>query len=766
MKFLASAFFLLGALGRPASASTAVASSTAAVDDFTPMNTADLPGRCSADRLFIDFEEPHRDWSKFAAQQPSPDADEQAINLLLGTPNPDSPTAAAYLAKRTDYFRRRAEVQRKIEAKLARLEGQALTRGLDDYAYMLAYLGEFDKLTAYFGPGGPAARPQDGIVAFTLSHAYFRLGRYERSIAFGKKAYELLPNAALDTRWQLMTAELGLYGEDLYEKYSKKYYDLGEVQKLFVNRDRAQLPFEDVTARMKLDRWGGTGGISFVDLDGDGWDDLLIQRKFFPSRVYKNLQGKGFAPVPDADIPDKWCNDIVQSVADYDNDGKPDLQRHCCNYDGPGPSTLLKNLGSMKFKDVTKASGLDYRSSGMHMAWADFDMDGNLDVVVADQWGPVRLWRNKGDGTFEDATKKAGVISPGGGPDDDFGAVGCSFGDYDSDGYPDLSCNGWTWSRLWHNNGDGTFTDVTEKAGIDLGKTAIGYISFWTDYDNDGKLDLFVGRYVVNSGEKWGWGPRCTCSNLLAPEGFSEREWTHGGTLYHNNGDGTFTDMTSTVKFIPLGVMGANAGDWNNDGCEDIVMGAGGPYLQQAEPYLFYQNNCDGTFKLITPFTMRSLWGKGHGNAFGDYDHDGNLDLYVNIGGAFPGDAWPSMLLHNKGSSNHWLELALKGGKGTNRFAVGAQVEAWAGKLHVMRELASGGRFSATNTLRVHLGLAANAKIDRLVVRWPNKRKHATELRDIPADRALELDEETGALKVLWASPRPGTAPPKIEARP
>jgi len=127
-----------------------------------------------------------------------------------------------------------------------------------------------------------------------------------------------------------------------------------------------------------------------------------------------------------------------------------------------------------------------------------------------------------------------------------------------------------------------------------------GYVSFFFDYNNDGLIDLFAGQYVVSSDEAWGFGPQCSCSNLLVEKGYSDREWDSATTIYENNGDGTFTNIGKKAKMIPLGMMGSNHGDWNNDGYEDLLMGTGGPYYQQAEPFLFYENNQgDGTYPFL-----------------------------------------------------------------------------------------------------------------------------------------------------------------------
>ncbi len=727
-------------------------------------NTADLSDRCGKERLYFDLS--IGQWSMFDRVKDG-DTDAKAIAIVLENYSPDSPSLSTYFWKTAGYYARRAELQSKFETAIFKLPAEKRDKGLRNYAYLLLYLGEFKKITEFFGPKGRGEMPEDGIVAFVLAQSYFRLGLYRESMPYTIKASVLMPEKVLDTRWQIMLTELGLYGDQLEKKYSHDYYDLRHIKTLFPNRDWNALPFEDVTDKQGIARWSGTGSVSFADLDGDGYDDLVMQYKGFPARIYRNNKGH-FELIPDEQAPVKWCDQLYETVADFDNDGLPDLQRQCCGFNGPGPNSLLKNLGGFRFKDVTAEAKLDNHLSGMLNAWGDYDLDGRLDLLMTDHWGPVRLYHGNADGTFTDVTKKSGVITQGsparGGPDEkdineqeleQAGAIGCAFGDYDGDGYDDISCNGWNWTKLFHNKGDGTFTDVTLKAGLGDGKGVKGYNAMWVDYDNDGRLDLYTGRYVANSSAQGDFGPRCTCSNLLSEAGFSEREWKGAGTFFRNNGDGTFTDMVETTKFLPIGVMGVDAADWNNDGYADIVMGTGGPYMQQAEPYLFYEGSAGGTFTLKTPFTMGALWGKGHGAAFGDYDHDGNLDLYLNNGGALPGDNWPSLLLHNRGGSgNHWLEVKLKGGPGTNSMAVGAQVELWAGPLRQLQELAAGGRFGATNTFSLHFGLAKNAKVDRLVVRWPNRKKTVTNLKDVAADQAIEISEKDGSYKRLW-----GTAP-------
>ncbi|MEE8526011.1 MAG: CRTAC1 family protein, partial [Thermoanaerobaculia bacterium] len=219
--------------------------------------------------------------------------------------------------------------------------------------------------------------------------------------------------------------------------------------------------------------------------------------------------------------------------------------------------------------------------------------------------------------------------------------------------------------------------------------------------------------------------------------------------------DGTFTNIYDQTRFIPLGMMGSNHGDWNNDGYEDLLMGAGGPYFQQAEPFLFYENHGgDGSFTLITPFEMLSLWGKGHGSAFTDFDHDGFLDVATNNGGASPGDIWPSLVLRNKGNSNHWLRVKLTAEKpGTNALAVGARVTVVAGGLSQIKEIQAGGQFGAVNSLVLHFGLAGAETIDRLFVRWPNRELGMTVLENLAVDQSIEIFEGSDRYEMLWTRP-------------
>lgn len=737
------------------------ATTTVRLAQTTPLgrlvaNTADLATRCPGAQQQVAFDSPAFE----EALAKSDDRDGLLVDHMLelnyrrGTVG----ELVSFMAA-SDYYAHRTALQARFEQRIAALaDGAARLKALEAYAYALLHLGEFRKIVDRFAPQAAEAGPlgKSGPILFVLGQALFRLGDYAASIPVTRRAFVLMPEAVLDTRWQLMMSEAALYGWDLDARHSRDVYSTAHIKELFPNDDFAALPFEDATGLVSGELWGGTGSVSFADLDGDGFDDLVFEHKFSPWRVLRNVGGQRFVDVPRENVPSSACDSQLDTIADVDGDGRPDIYRECCSWDGAGARTLLRNDGGLRFSarpggDATTTSG-----APMVAAWADFDLDGHIDLVVNEAFGPTKLFRNQGDGTFVDVTRKAGIVldlPPD--PRGTLGGVGSAWGDFNDDRYPDLFLQGWGWKRLYRNKGDGTFEDVTTRALTDSGQGRRAFMAFFLDADNDGRLDLFAGQYVVSEGEAGRVGPTCTCSNLLSDEGYSEREWLAASTIFHNNGDGTFKNLIAQTKFIPLGTMGQNAADWDNDGDQDIVMGTGGPFFQQAEPTLFYENNGDGTFTNKTPFPMMSLWGKGHGVAFSDFDHDGDLDLFLNSGGPTPGDAWPSRLLRNRGNRNHWLQVRLKAGPGTNRLAIGAKVRVFAGKLTQLQELSSGGRFSGTNSFELHFGLGAHALVDRLEVEWPNRKLDRTVLEKVAVDQAIEISEADGAVSPLWkAAPR------------
>ena len=262
-------------------------------------------------------------------------------------------------------------------------------------------------------------------------------------------------------------------------------------------------------------------------------------------------------------------------------------------------------------------------------AWADYDNDGWVDVFVGHELAPSRLFRNRGDGTFEDVSVKAGVAG-------NAFTKGVSWGDYDNDGFPDLyASNMFGDNFLYQNNGDGTFKEIAAKLGVQ--QPFASFPTWWFDYDNDGWLDLFVVAYP-NSVEEF-------VKHYLGQPPAAETL-----KLYRNDGRGGFTDVSAAMgvaRVVPA--MGANFGDIDNDGFLDVYLGTGAPSFGSLIPNILLRNDAGRRFDDVTDATGTGHLQKGHGIAFADLDRDGDEDIVLNAGGAVPGDRYDDAVFENPG---------------------------------------------------------------------------------------------------------------------
>ena len=278
---------------------------------------------------------------------------------------------------------------------------------------------------------------------------------------------------------------------------------------------------------------------------------------------------------------------------------------------------------------------------------------------VLQEGSTTQVYRNNGNGTFTNITKAAGIDEP-----PTYGAIGIALGDYDKDGRLDIMINGSSTApnRLYHNDGDLHFTESAAKAGV-LQPPHDGFVCFIEDFNNDGLPDILTTSLapwdVVVEGLKKGYAP----PNARSVHPDSSR-------LFRNNGNGTFTDVTFQSKlYYPIGTMGAGVADLDNDGFLDIYIGTGDPQMSRLEPNRLFHNQGDGTFADVTNFVGFARPGnKGHGVAFIDIDNDGALDIFAQLGGHYPGDHTYNAFYHNlKAARNHWLEVDLRGVK-SNRY--------------------------------------------------------------------------------------------------
>jgi enediyne biosynthesis protein E4 len=500
-------------------------------------------------------------------------------------------------------------------------------------------------------------------------------------------------------------------------------------------------------------------GVAIFDYDNDGWPDIFIVNgttlESFPlsaaptSHLYHNNHDGTFT-----DVTEKaglrhtgWGQGVC--VGDYDNDGFEDL--YVTYY---GKNVLYHNNGNGTFSDVSAKSGVagTGKAWGTGCAFVDYDRDGKLDLFVATYvdfdvttapkpgeraeciwkgvpvmcgprglpWGTNLLYHNRGDGTFEEVTKKAHI-------DKTNGHYGFSVStiDYDEDGWPDIYvASDSTPSILYHNNHDGTFTDTAVVAGAAFsedGAEQAGMGSTVGDFNGDGHLDIFKTNFSDDT-----------------------------STLYRNNGDGTFDDVTFAAglglhtQYLGWGTMFL---DFDNDGWPDLLLVNGHVYPEvdkqhlgsnYEEPRILYHNKGDGTFAdisadagpgIVTPRSSRGL-------AIGDLWNDGKLSAVIsNMNEA------PSLLVNQVRTVNHWVAIKTEGVK-SNKDGIGARIRVKSGSRILVDEVRSGSSYISNNDRRVHFGLGTTVKIDWVEIRWPSGLTERFEAQAV--DTILNLKEGTG----------------------
>ena len=505
------------------------------------------------------------------------------------------------------------------------------------------------------------------------------------------------------------------------------------------------------------------GGVLLLDYDGDGWLDIY------------------FTNSPSVDM------------AIHGQKAKSALYRN--NHDGT-------------FTDVTDKAGVGYPCWAMGGAVGDYNNDGWPDILVTCEEGMV-LYRNNGDGTFTDVTKQAHLTDPR-------WSSGAAFGDYDGDGFVDLMVSRYVefdlnhlpqfgvgatcrfrgipvqcgprgmkglGDSLYHNNGDGTFTDVSKAAGVDDKSGYYGLGVVWSDFNDDGRPDLFVAddstpNYLYRNDGNGHFTDVSYISGTavsndggeMAGMGIAVCDFNHTGrfsihvtnfedqsnSLYRNDGNMTFTEVSHTAHIgdvtVPYLGWGTGCVDFDNDGWPDLFVVNGHVYPQvdslvagakYRERKLVFLNQRDGTFADISNSVGPAVTipQPSRGAAFGDLDNDGRIDVVVeNIDGSPM--ILHNMILHNEGtSSNHWITIQLVGTR-SNRLGLGAKVRVVAGSLSEIDEVRSGGSYLSQNDLRVHFGLGSADKVDRVEVRWPSGGTQV--LQNLAPDRFYIVKEGEG----------------------
>lgn len=554
-------------------------------------------------------------------------------------------------------------------------------------------------------------RPGDG---------YAKKGASEKAIQHFLKCLEQKPDD-LELKWLLNIAymTLGTYPASVPKEY------LLPPSAFASSEDIGR--FTDVAVEAGLDLFSEAGGIVVDDFDNDGLPDIITSNWDFcgPMHCFRN-QGDGtFADRTAKAGLAGQLGGLNMIHGDYNNDGCPDILILRGGWQLSQRLTLLRSNCDLTFTDVTVESGLAKSAlSSQTAAWADIDNDGWLDLFVGNENGRSQLFHNNGHGSFENIARRAGT-------DLIEYTKGVVSADYDNDGYADFYVTNFRGDNsLYHNNRNGTFTEIAKQAGVR--GPGHSFAAWFFDYDNDGWIDLFVTNYYMSVAE--------TARTYL---GMSHNTGTQ--KIYRNMGNGAFRDVTAEVGldkvFMP---MGANFGDVDNDGYPDIYLGTGNPAYSSLVPNVLLHNKEGKAFVDITASSGTGDLHKGHGVAFADIDNDGDEDLLTVIGGATPGDSHAFRLFENPGHGNDWLNVRLIGVT-ANRSAIGARIKATVknegGAVRsIYRTVGSGGSFGAS-PLEQHMGLGKSAQIMSLEIRWPGKPDMAQTFLNVGKNQVVTIRE-------------------------
>ncbi len=559
---------------------------------------------------------------------------------------------------------------------------------------------------------------------------------------------------------QYLEVLLTEFPEDLETKYllNLAYMTLGEYPdkvpskwridpSWYANKRKIE-PFKDIAPVLGLNRNTHAGGVVIDDFNNDGWLDIVVTSWHRNNAaIFYNNNGDGTFSDKTIEVGlDGQVGSLNLNQTDFNNDGWLDLYIMRGAWHGASgdiPNTLMMNTGKGTFVDVTIQAGLTKYAATQTSAWADFNLDGWLDLVVANESFPgyqrgIDFYINQKDGTFSYQTEAYGLTQ------NEF-FKGCVATDVNNDQYPDIYLSGLSRTPLLLINQGfkGVAGFIAADSSADPSGTPFSFPCWSFDYDNDGHEDLFVSPF----------------SN----EGSPSTMWmkSHGNNfdhsflpkLNHNRGNGLFEEVG-----LPMGLnevcftMGCNFGDINSDGFLDFYLGTGNPLYQSIVPNKMYINVDGKKFEDVSYSGGVANIQKGHGVGFGDWDHDGDEDIYAVIGGAYDGDAFYNSFFENPNEGkNHWVVLKLEG-QLANRAAIGARVAITVmenGKERkIFRTVTSGASFGA-NSLLLEVGLRKADSIQSVTIQWPCKNCPEQVFTGLDINKAYQLTQGISTPKAL-----------------
>ncbi len=721
---------------------------------------------------FVGCGTPQNDTSDEARSAPP------AIEPLPGTARAAAELAAIYEAALREpmrYGHLNAERAELLRAEVERTTGGEQMMVRYQYAFELLSAGEtetaireVERLIGDLGPEGSVLSQTTKPVYELLAIAHLRLGE-EQNRANDPAGASILPlsTTAIHTGGEGSRRAIPLYRqildrfpEDLQSRWllNVAYMTLGMyphdvpddvlIPGLEADPEAGVPRFPNVAPALGVAVDGIAGGLSVEDFNQDGFLDILATARGLndPMRLFFADGQGGFVDQSGAAGLRGLVGGLNTVHADYDNDGYDDVvivRGGWLGADGAHPNSLLKNNGDGTFEDVAAAAGLTSTYPTQTAAWGDFDNDGWLDLFIGNEGGDngggsgrCELYRNNGDGTFTEIAARVGI--------DVFEFVkSVAWGDVDNDGLIDLYMSILDQpNRLYRNRGgtgpaDWRFDEIGAAAGVQ--QPVASFPVFFWDYDNDGWEDLFVASFDV-------------ALSFVAPGELASRSLGYRGKgqrnrVYRNNGDGTFRDVAPELGLdLSLWAMGINVGDLDNDGYPDLYVGTGTPDLRSVMPNRMFLNE-DGTrFRDITYDGGFGHLAKGHAIAFGDFDRDGDQDVYAVMGGAVQGDHFPNALFENPGlgGDNAWIVLQVEG-RTANRSGVGARIRlrvtAPDGQQRVIYQTVSTGGSFGASSLQQEIGLGEAARIDELTITWPNRERLVDRHTDLPVNGYYRMVE-------------------------
>lgn len=554
------------------------------------------------------------------------------------------------------------------------------------------------------------------------------------------KIYEILMEKFPDptNMWILNVAHmtLGTYPQSVPPRY---------LLDIPSKTEQKQFPlFKDVAMYLGLAQDGLAGSTCIDDFNNDGFLDIFATSSALEDNVqlFMNDKKGGFINVTASSGLEGILGGFNCIHADYNNDGYKDifvLRGGWLGKAGKHPNSLLKNMGDGTFQDVTRSANILSYHPTQTASWADYDNDGHLDLFIGNEskkgdLHPCELYRNNGNGTFSELGEHYGLAFPA-------FVKSVSWGDIDNDGWMDLYVSRLGGENLLFRNDRGSFTEIGEKAGVR--KPTHSFPSWFWDVNNDGLEDLLVLTYDLT------YSP--TGQYVLELQG--SKVPAEMPKLYMNNGDGTFLDKVENFGLSKsIMAMGANFGDLDNDGFLDFYAGTGAPRFTAIVPNRMFRNVDGNGFEEVTSAGNFGHIQKGHGIAFADIDRDGDQDIYAVMGGFFEGDNFTNVLYENPISTNNWIVIELEGTK-TNRSAIGVKVELTLNdNRKLYRRVNSGGSFGAS-PLQLEIGLGKASQIEEVKVFWPNKESQV--FRNIKANQKILIKEGVKVPQAVEYNPVP-----------